>query len=310
MYHGLTRDESVTDWTQVRVSDFERQMEFMKDHFRMVSLADIVAMLETGDIAPDASAVTFDDGYQSNYTLARPILQRWQIPAAIFVTSGFVNGYDTRRGFLWPDYVTALLKSHAEPQLDFTGIGLGPLDISTPQNLARSRNIISEHLKTFPADKKDAALACMERRHGGVVRGEAFPDYQPLSLHQLRELADDPLFTIGAHSVSHQILSRMAPENLDGEIGGSGAEIEKLIGRPVRFFAYPNGRLADINTAVVTITAGRYQAAVTTVAGLNAAGQDKYLLRRLGIGRNLSLRQFKVLVSGLYHLVQKPLILE
>jgi peptidoglycan/xylan/chitin deacetylase (PgdA/CDA1 family) len=310
MYHGLTEDETVFDWTQVRASDFERQMVYMKDHFQMVSLADIVAMLESGGISPHAATVTFDDGYESNFTLAWPVLKRLQIPATIFVTSGFVNGYDRRQGFLWPDYITALLRSHSSAELDFTGIGLGPLDISTPQSLARTRNIISEYLKTFPADEKDASLACIERRHGGVVRPEAFPDYQPLQLGQLGQLAEAPLITIGAHSINHQILSQLAPDKLEAEIGGSKTELEKRTGRPVRFFAYPNGRLTDINKGVVETTARHFSAAVTTETGFNRANQNKYLLRRVGIGRNLLFGQFRVLVSGLYYIVQEPLTLE
>ncbi|NMC44625.1 MAG: polysaccharide deacetylase family protein, partial [candidate division Zixibacteria bacterium] len=118
MYHGLTEDESVADWTQVRASDFERQMRYMKDHFEMVPLADIVTMLETGKITPHAATVTFDDGYRSNETLALPILKAMNVPATIFITSGFIRGYDRQFGFLWPDFVTVLLKSHRTPQLD------------------------------------------------------------------------------------------------------------------------------------------------------------------------------------------------
>lgn len=311
MYHGLTEDETVIDWTQVRASDFDRQMRYMKDHFEMVSLADIVEMVESGRVMPRAAAVTFDDGYRSNHTLAYPILKRHGIPATIFITSGFINGYTIRQGFLWPDYVTALLKSHSTvSEIDFSAIGLGRMDISTPPKLAQARNAISEHLKTLPADQKDEALAAMERRYGPAVRADAFPDYQPLELGQLRQLANDPLITIGAHSISHQILSRMTPEKLEVEIGGSKAETEKLTGRPAQFFAYPNGRMVDINRTVVNLTARHFDAAVTTETGLNRAGGDKYLLRRVGIGRNLSFGQFKVLVSGLYHIMQKPLTLE
>lgn len=309
MYHGLTEDKAVTDWTQVRASDFERQMRYMKEHFEMVPLADIVTMLETGKITPHAATVTFDDGYRSNETLALPILKATNIPATIFITSGFIRGYDRQFGFLWPDFVTALLKSHATRKLDFTGIGLGPLDISTPQSRTRSRQIISERLKAMPDAQRETSLACMERRHGGPVRREAFPDYQPLEMGQVQHLAEEPLITIGAHTINHRILSRMDPRELEAEIGGGKGDIEKITGRPVRLFAYPNGRLVDINAAAVETVARMFQAAVTTEAGFNRPGQNKYLLRRIGIGRTLAFGQFKVLVSGLYHLTQQPLVL-
>ncbi|NMC44262.1 MAG: polysaccharide deacetylase family protein, partial [candidate division Zixibacteria bacterium] len=195
------------------------------------------------------------------------------------------------------------------PQLDFTGIGLGPLDISTPENLVRSRQIICERLKTMPDDKRDESLACMERRHGGAVRREDFPDYRPLDLAQVQHLAEDPLITIGAHTINHRILSRMNPGDVEAEIGGGKSDLEKITGRPVRFFAYPNGRLADINAAAVETAARTFRAAVTTEAGFNRPGQNKYLLRRIGIGRTLPFGQFKVSVSGLYYLMQPPFVL-
>lgn len=308
MYHGLTEDETVTDWTQVRAADFERQMRHMKSRFEMVSLADIVTMLETGKITPHAATVTFDDGYRSNDTLALPILKALKIPATIFVTSGFVRGYDRQGGFLWPDFVTALLKSQAASEFDFDRIGLGKMDISTPQGLARSRRIIGERLKTMPDEQRDEALACMERR-GGSLRTEAFPDYRPLDMAQLRRLAEEPLVAIGAHTVNHRILSRTTPELQAEEIAGGKRDIETMIGRPVRFFAYPNGRLMDIDVSTRATVAQLYQAAVTTEAGFNRTGRDKYLLRRIGIGRTLPFGRFRVLVSGLYHLTQRPLVL-
>lgn len=310
MYHGLTEDETITDWTQVRAADFARQMQYMKDHFEMVTLADIVGMLESGKIIPHAATVTFDDGYRSNETLALPILKAMNIPATIFITSGFIRGYDRQLGFLWPDFVSALLKSHSSsPELDCSIMGLGRLSVSTPQDLARTRNLISEHLKSLPADKKEEVLACMERRCGHTVRVDAFPEYRPLELGQARRLAEDPLIAIGAHTINHQILSRMNPGDVEAEIGGGKSDLEKITGRPVRFFAYPNGRLTDINAATVETVARLYEAAVTTESGFNRTGQDKYLLRRIGIGRTLPFRQFRVLVSGLYHLTQKPLAL-
>ena len=113
--------------------------------------------------------------------------------------------------------------------------------------------------------------------------------------------------TIGAHTRTHPILSRLTREKMEDEIIGGKHDLEKIIGRPVTQFAYPNGRWADINADTVAVAADHFDCAVITEPGCNPVEQNKYLLRRVGIGCNLLLNQFQTVVSGIYYLTQKPI---
>jgi len=307
MYHGLTNNPGTQDWTQVPIDDFRNQMRHIRESYHPVALSRLVMALENGRIEPHSVAVTFDDGYQSNYELACPILREFDIPATIFVTSGFISQPEKHNRYLWPDFITAMLKTHEGHTLDLGKYGLDQYDLTSPRNIYASREAICQRLKSIAAAGTNRIIVDLYEKYGGGLDHDRFVDYRPMTADQIRELASGGLITIGAHSRSHSILSRLSPDKLEDEITGCKHDLKALSGVEVNEFAYPNGRWEDINRDVYEITARSYNCAVTTVAGLNSFGHDKYLLRRLGIGRNLDIGQFRALISGTGHLLQTPI---
>jgi peptidoglycan/xylan/chitin deacetylase (PgdA/CDA1 family) len=133
MYHGLTRDPACRDWTQVPVEAFERQMELLRERYRVVPLARLADMVAAGRVEPGSAAVTFDDGYRSVATLAAPVLRRTGVPATVFLTSGFIAETADERRTLWTDRVGLLLARSAATSVDLSGVGLPTYDLSTPE---------------------------------------------------------------------------------------------------------------------------------------------------------------------------------
>jgi len=306
MYHGLTQDGDVRDWTQVHVDNFRAQMGYLKSAFHPISLEKLVDSLETGDISPLAVAVTFDDGYKSNLELALPILHEFGIPATIFVTSGFIAGESAAPAYLWPDLITMILLSIPENELDLNRLDAGKFAFSTLAERYTARNRLAEYLKTVENHKKDEIVDWMQKTYGRHIAYDRFPHFRPLSLDDLRRLAGNDLVTIGAHSRTHPILSRLKEEDLAPEIVGGKEDLERMTGRMVTQFAYPNGRRQDINKATLDITARHFSSAVTTEAGLSRSGMNKYLLPRIGVGRSLAMPEFRMHLAGIYHMFRKP----
>src|SRR6266567_7333200 len=88
-YHSI----HPTHGTSTRPEDFSRQIEYIKKHFTVISLRDFHALRTAGKSLPERVAmITFDDGYQDNYDYAYHILKGQELPATVFVTTGYVSG--------------------------------------------------------------------------------------------------------------------------------------------------------------------------------------------------------------------------
>ena len=78
----------------------------------------------------------------------------------------------------------------------------------------------------------------------------ALKGYPYLTLKELKELAADPLFSIGSHTTSHPYLTQISPQEKKKELSDSKAYLEKLTGKPVTALAYPYG---DYDASVIAV---------------------------------------------------------
>src|SRR5262249_2149348 len=112
-YHRLTTTDDPF-FPGIPVDVFAQHVGFLARHYQIVDLAELLQRLDNGQPVPkNAVVLTFDDGYRDNYELAFPILQQYQVPATIFLTTSFVNQEDV----LWNDKVSFALKYTQCPEL-------------------------------------------------------------------------------------------------------------------------------------------------------------------------------------------------
>ncbi|MDD4052659.1 MAG: glycosyltransferase, partial [candidate division Zixibacteria bacterium] len=208
-------------------------------------------------------------------------------------------------GFLWPDFITVLLRSLDQESLDLIDLGLGDYELSSSADRYFARDSLCGYLKTIPDRQKETIMASLQNRYGHAVSNAKCTDYQPMSLDNLRLLAEDPLIIISPHSRSHPILSRLDEDRLEEEIVGSKKDVEAITGQEATQFAYPNGRLQDIGSLAFRITARNYAHAYTSEMGLVHPDQHQCMVSRIGIGRNTTDGQFRTLLSGIYLVPKK-----
>ena len=122
-------------------------------------------------------------------------------------------------------------------------------------------------------------------------------DDRPMSLEQLKTLARDG-HEIGAHSVSHKMLTCLAPEELQCEVRDCKVALEQGVGHSIDYFCYPAG---DHNDAVkAAVRAAGYHGACTVKPGANHPGMDVFALRRTEIGGFDSLWDFQKKLAGAF----------
>ena len=126
------------------------------------------------------------------------------------------------------------------------------------------------------------------------------PELSPLSWIEINEMAGNGV-TFGAHTRTHPILSRLSdPDALREEIEGCKLRLEEELRRPVLHFAYPNGKVADINKDTVeAVRRAGFLTAVTSERGLNSNVADSFLLRRIGVEPLGDTPYFRELLAGI-----------
>lgn len=224
-------------------------LDWLTAHYRCVSLDELGARIEAGDrFTEPVAAVTFDDGYRDVYEHAFPLLKARAIPAAVFVAAGFVaTGAPLNHDRLYP-LVARALKEHrgldrlaSVAGLPFDGQAGGVLpDAGTLTNRLLSR-LQGGAARRFAGELAEAL--------GTTDDPETVPE--PLSWAMLAEMAASNV-TIGAHTVTHPVLTAETERSVLEEIARSRELLEQGLGRPVRHFAYPDGRF---NRAVVRFVA-------------------------------------------------------
>ena len=95
MYHSIDNPHHLSGIV-VSPHNFRKQLKFFKKHkYNVISLDMLVAALKEKKRLPKKSVViTFDDGYEDNYTNAFPILKEFGFPATIFVITDLISTED------------------------------------------------------------------------------------------------------------------------------------------------------------------------------------------------------------------------
>ncbi len=242
------------------------------------------------------AAFTFDDGYRDNLDHALPVMREFDAPLTVYVASDFAEG----TGRLWWEALEAVI-AKAE-QIDVTiGHSALRLDATTPAAKQAAYDRLHDWLRALPGEHDltreiEALCTRYEVDLAALCRSLC------LSWTELKAFADDPLVTIGAHSVSHCNLAKLAEDVAAQELATSRARIEQALQRPVLHLAYPYGdrEAAGTREFGLAATAG-FKTAVTTRPGMlfaEYAGQMTALPRVSLNGNYQDARILPVLTSG------------
>jgi len=275
------------------------QCAHIRRHYHPVSMADVSEWLHGGrSLPPYSLAVTVDDGYADFQEAGHPVFAEYGIPVTVFLVTDFIDG----KSWLWFDHVVyAFLHANvSEASVEMPDGNVLHFKLESEA----SRRAAGQHLADLAVALSPAGRRALVGELPRLLKTEmpehAPSAYRPLAWDAVRALAACGV-EFGAHTKSHPILSALTDaEELREEIAGSKARIEAELDRPVLHFCYPNGKMRDIGPAALeTVRAAGMRTAVTAEPGLNQAGQDLFLLRRIGADPRHPNQYFSRCLAGL-----------
>ena len=271
IYHRVRPQPDPMFPGEVDARRFDAQMALLRRHCHPIPLRAAVAGLADQSLPPRAVAVTFDDGYADNASVALPILQRHGIPATFFITAGYLDG-----GRMWNDSIIEAVRCTTARSLDLADLGLGTVELDSPLARGAVAEAIIGKVKHLDPFERQSRVDSLCRRTAVALPGDLM-----MTAAQVRELAGSGM-EVGAHTMTHPILRSIAVAEARREIDDSRHHLQSITGQTVDGFAYPNGRPQDDYTTrdrdLVEELGFHY--ALATVNGSATQHSDRFQLPR------------------------------
>lgn len=276
---------------------FERVIRNLRaSRYDVVSLDEMHRRMTAGDFARRFVCVTFDDGYRDTMEFAHPILQKYEVPYAVYVATSFAD----RVGEMWWLALEAVIA-----QNDMVGLRMGERDkYFECRSVEEKRALFDEiywWLRSLPTENEvRAAVRELAARHRVDVA--SFCKDLCMTWEEIARLAADPLVTIGAHTVNHVMLAKVTEAQVRSELENGRSVIEAAIGVRPRHLAYPVGDSTSAGPREFRIASEvGYRTAVTTRPGVVFPVHADHLtaLPRISLnGEFQRPRYARVLMSG------------
>jgi peptidoglycan/xylan/chitin deacetylase (PgdA/CDA1 family) len=262
----------------------------------IVTMGEVHQRLVERNFSRRFACFTLDDGYRDNRDFALPVMREFDAPLTVYVASDFAEG----SGRLWWIALEMAIAKASSIEAMIGDVATR-LDTSTPAAKQAAFDRLHDWLRGLPGEhdiQREIGALCA--RHG--VDETAICRELCMSWDELKSFADDPLVTIGAHTITHCNLARQTEEIASHEMAASRARIESALARPVLHLAYPYGdKIAAGPREFALARSAGFKTAVTTRPGMifpESAGHLTALQRVSLNGNYQDARILPVLTSG------------
>lgn len=289
-------DDGVVDATP---DELDRQLAELKRWFTPVGVDALVAWVEGAPLPPNPIAITFDDGYLDNFEHALPILRRHGVPATFFIATHYVG----ERRLFWWDKIAWLIKQSPRATLELTYPA--PFRGDLGEGRARTLRAVFRLVKdTFGLDLP-RFLAELERAAGVTLDADTerrLADAELMTWDHVRALKAAGM-DVESHTRTHRVLHTLSTAQLADELAGSRADLERVLGTPVRAVSYPVGKPIHTRPPIrAAVRDAGYRIGFSNGSGVNHlwGRTDRFDVRRLAMDRGLPDAYFRGVLAVPY----------
>lgn len=290
MLHGVMEEKDDSLWVplrpQITPTYLAESLVFLKRNYSFISLDSAVNMLNGAEpIQPNSIVLTFDDGYRNNIKYALPILEKLNIPATFFLTTGHIEN----RIPFWFDRLDYALQQVAPTGTRMVSIagGLIKIDTTDRSQLRNSYKRLRDFVKAKNMNDLEMVaefntLSENLENESGRKLSDIFENDDWSAILTGREITDlnnHPLVTWGSHTVDHFRLNLISNDLAYNQLIQSKKYIEDKTCKPCINFCYPDGGYDE--NIISLVKKCKYSSSVTVEEGVNNKSTGLYKLKRL-----------------------------
>lgn len=281
-WHNVRQTWRFASATDAGVRGFGAQLAALQRVANIVDAGDAVRSLREGrPLPPRSVALTFDDGYEDNLHDVAPMLEASRLPATFFVVPAYLDGRDTP---WWERLAWAVTTT------DATGLCWDSLrfPLTSPDSRRVCISSLERRLKRMSQAARVTVVEAIAER---LAPTRCYSERATMldwdgAAHLARQG-----FAIGSHSSRHAILANESPASQKNDLVESRRALDSGLGVDATLCAYPNGTSGDFDvTTEDAARAAGYEAAFTTIPGVNTAETPEFSLRRVAVDAGRGVR--------------------
>jgi peptidoglycan/xylan/chitin deacetylase (PgdA/CDA1 family) len=299
-YHSISEVQPDPWGLCVTPGHFAEHLEILHKHYHTMHLSQFNEALDTGKFPRQTIVITFDDGYADNLSNAKPLLERYNIPATFFLTTGHIG---SGREFWWDELERALMLPGTLPEVLCIKVNgntfqweLGECVCFSEEDRLHHRSwkvgendnqnsryalyeALDQLLRPLPHEDQQKVLDEILLWAG--EKTACRPTHRCLSSEEVVALAEGDLIEIGSHTVTHPHFPTLPVSLQRDEIMQSKASLEELLGSPVKGFAYPYCLYTAETVSLVKEAGYAYACACATTPCIIYRKADHFELPRM-----------------------------
>lgn len=287
LYHGVTSAESVgiENYSKKHIDkdSFVSQMKFIKKKCNVVSMDEIIEIFENNkEISPNTVAVTFDDGFKNNYTDAAPVLEEFNIPSTFYITSGIIN----TDIMFWVDKLEDCINLCKKDKISIHLDEKREFYLRNKEDKINALNEIKTFCKKNNKTVKNIVIQDVIESTEVKPNVNHSENYKKLDWNELNLMNNNDLFTIGGHSLYHDILSQIKnTSKLELDIELSLNLLKYHLDTEIIHYSYPEGQSNHYNEEVIRILKQNgVICCPSAIDGVNSLKDDLFNLKRIMVG--------------------------
>jgi len=265
----------------------ENHLNFLKNNYKVVSMDKMHSHL-LGDSCEFLIAITFDDGYKDNLHYALPLLEKYELPATISITTRFPEGDN----WMWWYELEDLILNEKSLDINFRNLKLNA-SIKT-KNL---KSIAYSKIRKWIINEKEII---QKQFLTYLTKNKVRKNYSNITLNweEILFLDSHKLINIGAHSHNHSNLKILDANEVLRDLSHCKILIEKYLKHPIKHFAYPYGTSNAISSSVINYLKNlNFKTAVTTSFGYVGINGNIYKIPRISFEHLSSVQDISLKIS-------------
>jgi len=283
LFHGVIKKQihPVRNYTCKHIESelFARCVQRLNAEGTSLTMDQVLQYTQNKSVIPkNAFAITFDDGFENNLSIAAPILYAENVSATIYITTSFVDN----NCMSWIDLIehaveVTTLKNY---QAHWSNINF---DLSTTEKRIDFLKEVRRYAKgsSVCSPIQFADLLCHEL---GVEKAPESLDPldKKLTWEQIRSMNYNDLISFGGHSHTHPILSYLSEHELRREVSISLDLLKRKGNIEPTHYSYPEGLEYCYSDKVISMLKEHgVKCCPTAVDGLNTPSIDPFYLKRI-----------------------------